>query len=377
MRINLPEWLRGSIVLLAVLLAAPAAADTVFRLELSLTDAAAVDAAIAAHGGRRSGGTFGADGWTTTSRGDYIEINLPPGLDTREGMLAVTASNFEMEPPFTTHYWGFELVALDPFGAEASRLPPEGRAHLAAGYRGVWNEGTDFIAQSFWNLMDPSCTDWRNCTTEEGSGGSGNFVTGADWIRWTHVWTGTSVEVWFEKADRTVARTMDLAPTAPAGTFYEDQLILTINNCGGSSQLVCGSWDEDFNRGGPLGVTYSNVVLEIYGTLAPDAGDGGDDDPEVVEPDDGGGTDADADAGADADSGFDTPIPDDGSPPDAAADLDASDGVADARPDVVIPVVDEDGGCGCRAAGADGGAVGVVLLVGLALGGLARSRRRR
>ncbi|MBN1770890.1 MAG: hypothetical protein JXB32_06515 [Deltaproteobacteria bacterium] len=366
-------------MLLAFVVAAPAAADTVFRLELSLSDAAEVDAAIAAHGGRRSGGTFGADGWTTTSRGDYIEIDLPPGLDTREGMLAVTVQDFEMSPPFTTHYWGFELVALDPFGAEATRLPPAGRAHQSAGYRGVWDEGTDFVAQSYWNLMDPSCTDWHDCTTEEASGGGGGFVSGADWIRWTHVWAGTGVEVWFEKADRTVARTMDLAATAPGGSFYEDRLILAINVCGGSSQPVCGSWDEAANRGGPLGVTYSDVVLEIYGTLDPDAGDagdGGDDDPEVVGPDDGGG--ADADGGTEADFWFDTSFPDDGTSPDVGGEVDGGGEAADVRPDGAVPGEDDAGGCGCRSAGASGRTGWLpTLLLGLFVAGRGRSRRRR
>ena len=234
---------------LGLLVAAPAAGDTVFRLELSLTDAAAVDAAIAAHGGRRSGGTFGADGWTTTSRDDYLEINL-------------------------------------------------------------------------------------------------------------------------EKAERTIHRTMDLTATSPAGTLYEDRLILAINNCGGSSQVICGSWDEAANRGGPLGVTYSNVVLEIYGTPDPDAGDGGDDDPEVLGPDDGGG--------ADGDSGFDRGFPDDGFLPDTDPGSDGGGEALDARPDGGVPVADEDGGCGCRSAGARGRAGGApLLLLGLFVAGRSRFRRRR
>ncbi|MFH2010801.1 MAG: hypothetical protein ABI333_29640 [bacterium] len=311
---------------LMLLPATPAPADTIFSLDLPLTSQADTQAAVNTYGGQIYGGQFGPGGWTTQTRDDFIEVDLPYLLDTREGHLEVTVADLEMSPPFTTHYWQFELVAIDPYGALLS-MPPVGHAHLASGYRGYWDAGADNVAQAFWNLYDAACTAWQDCTTETGSGA--NYVSAPGAFTFTHDWQAQTQWVTFG-GNGQVSRTMDLSPTSPGGVFQEDQMILTINVCGGSSAVICGSWDEPANRGGPLGVTYSAVRLEIYGDV--DA---------AVQPDAGGG---DLDAGADGSTPTnpDGAIGADGAAADSGVDgaqaADAQDpGGGTAR-----------GGCACR-----------------------------
>ncbi len=237
--------------------------DTVFQLSLPLTSQAVTESVVAQHGGSLSGGQFGPNGWTTSTRGDYIDIPLPSKLDTSEGKLVASVANFEMSPPFNSHFWHFYLVVLDPFGSQTPKLPPWGHAHVGAGHRGYWDAGPDHAAVAYWNLFDPMCADWPLCSTETATGG--NFISGAAKVTWTFEWSGTAVWVTFQ-SNSTVNKKMDLGATS-MGVLSEDSLILSINTCGGSGSLLCGSWDEPNNRGGPIGVTYSDVKLEIYGTL--------------------------------------------------------------------------------------------------------------
>jgi hypothetical protein len=62
-----------------------------------------------------------------------------------------------------------------------------------------------------------------------------------------------------------VTRTIDLTATSPTGEIAAPQLYLTINACGGSTTNTCGPWGGPSDlKGGPLGVTYSNLTLELY-----------------------------------------------------------------------------------------------------------------
>ncbi|MCS6799906.1 MAG: hypothetical protein NZ898_15565 [Myxococcota bacterium] len=339
---------------------ASARADVVFSLDLDLSDAAAVDAAIARHGGRRSGGRHGPQGWTTTSRGDFIEIPLPMGLDTSRGRLVVTVRDFEMDPPFHTTYWGFELVSLGAFGAGESRLPSAGRAHLSAGYRGYWDEGPSFVAQAFWNLFDATCTEWMRCTTETAT--RGGFIEGPGAVTWTFRWDGPVAEVWFEREGETDHARLDLSATSPGGRLAEERMRLTLNNCGGATQIVCGSWFEEHQRGGPVGVTYVRVSLSIEDDPRMDAG---------APPGDAGG-EMPPDAAVATDGGD---RPDGTGAMDAASRADVEGGPRTDAPSPRTTRVAR-GGCACSAAPRAGTQAWATALLASVLAASWRARRR-
>ena len=76
------------ILLLCLLaLASPSHAATVFEVDLPLTNQADTVTTISGLGGSISGGQFGADGGTATSRDDLIILPLPPGIDASHGRL--------------------------------------------------------------------------------------------------------------------------------------------------------------------------------------------------------------------------------------------------------------------------------------------------
>jgi MYXO-CTERM domain-containing protein len=205
----------------------------------------------------------------------------------------------------------------------------------------------------YFNLYDPGCAVWQDCTSES---------------RTPHFWlqqTGVSYTVhneWQAQTDTatftgtaSVVRNLDLSQTSPSGVVYANQFYLMVNACGGSTHNQCGPWDGPANlKGGPIGVTYSDVILEIFG---PDPPDGG------VNPDAGVVVDGatGGDGGTAADGGT---SPDGGSTRDANLTTDGG------------PGSDGDGvkgGCGCRSAPFAGPAPLLVLFL---LVWLFRGRRR-
>ncbi len=354
-------WVIAGLPLACWLLASgEALAAPAFHLDVPLTNAAQAQALVAQYGGQISGGKFDANGWTTTSRDDLIQIPLPAGLDTSIGSLEAGIANIETTFPYSGSSFSFELVALDPFGAGQAKLPPAGRAHLAAGYMGECSDcGTHYWnARAYFNLFDPSCTDWHNCTTETAS--TPQFIQPATSYTYSFVWAGTKLEAWFSDGSSTKYGKVDLGATSPAGVLSESQLYLTINNCGGGAkQLACGSWDESNNRGGPLGVTYSKLVLDIPGD------DGG------TPPPDAGPTDGSAGAAPDSAPASDAGL---GGTGGTGSTGGAGSGGADAGPAPGVAPTSEDSGCGCHVAerrGRGAASLGLALLFAL------RRRARR
>lgn len=351
--------LTAAFVAAIVLGAGRADAAVVFQLQLPLTDQAATNAAIAPYGGTISGGTFGPSGWTTTARSNIIVVPLPAGLDTQQGQMVFSVQSFEWN--VTTQYWEqWALVGLDSFG------PPLGQGSTGTGsvltlYRGFnpSDATKGYHLVGYFNLFEPSCAAWQDCTAEAKTPHfwlqqSGQVYTA------TRAWQGQGETMTFSGTG-TVTRTLDLSATS-SGTINASQFYLMINACGGSTHNQCGPWDGPTNlKGGPIGVTYSDVTLEIYGPDPPDAG--------VA---DAGVADAEVADAATADAGL---VPSDGAAStDASQDLDATRPDANAATDAeTAPGVDAapgdpgqvSGGCACRSGGSAPG--GHLALAGLLL----------
>ena len=112
--------------------------------------------------------------------------------------------------------------------------------------------------RGYYNLFDPGCTDWMLCTGEGGS--SKGWLNGAGPFTILQDWTDNVDQLSFTPAGG--KKTVDLSATSPTGVISAPQWYVTVNACGGSSHNACGLWDGP-TKGGPLGVIYSKVTLEL------------------------------------------------------------------------------------------------------------------
>jgi MYXO-CTERM domain-containing protein len=150
------------------------------------------------------------------------------------------------------------LVALRP-NVQPFKPVGAGNASLSSLYI-AYRENDEVMAQGrgYFNLFDASCTDWKLCTGEGASskgwlGGAGPFTILQDW-------SDNIDQLSFTPGGGKKA--VDLSQTAPSGVISAPQWYLTINACGGSTHNSCGLWDGP-TKGGPLGVVYSKVTLEL------------------------------------------------------------------------------------------------------------------
>ena len=234
-----------------------------FLLELPLVDEATTADDVEALGGTIAGGTFGSDGWTTTSRDDIIAIPLPPAIGAAHGRLEFSVKNFEWDLSDT--YWeSWILVSLDAEGAPFAPTAT-GAAGIQALYQGFNPDDLTkgYRPVGYFNLYDPGCASWEDCTGEART--ASFWLTSDDTVfTLSHAWDGPLDQLTFVGAG-TVNKTIDLTATAPGGAIAASQLYLLINACGGSDANPCGPWDGPADlKGGPIGVTYSDLTLELY-----------------------------------------------------------------------------------------------------------------
>lgn len=233
-----------------------------FVLDLPLDDQAATEAAVVALGGSVTGGSFGPDGWTTTTRDDLILIPLPAGVDASTGTLAITVSNFEWE--LTTLYWeAWILLSLDEQGPPYAPTDT-GDAGVQTLYQGFNPDDATkgYRPVGYFNLADPACADWADCTAEAKTN---PFWLSDDGTTYTitQSWTGPTDALTFD-GNGVVNKAIDLSATSPGGAISAGQLYLMINACGGSSANTCGPWGGPADlKGGPIGVTYADLHLEL------------------------------------------------------------------------------------------------------------------
>lgn len=253
-------------VTLTLTLASPALGQLSWSVPLDQGQAA-VEAYVNDRGGGVSGGTFAANGWTTTDSGDIVSIPLPAGIDASRGTMSVTIENFELGSAsgFFTNY---HLMSLDGTGAPFTSTKA-GKGGLQTQVV-TWRETGDAVmrAKGFFNLADATCTDWMLCTGEAGAP-SGWLVAPPQRYTITHSWDGPVDTVRFE-GKTTLQKTIDLSDTAPTGLIAAAQLHWMINACGGSPHNACGQWDGPAH-GGPIGVRYLSATLELEAA----AGSGG------------------------------------------------------------------------------------------------------
>ena len=117
---------RARLLALALTLSLPASAAPIsFSVDVPLTQGkSAVDAFLQARSGGVSGGTFSSEGWTTTTRNDFMYFALPPGIDARRGRLTTVFSSPELTGP-KGYFESYHLVA--PFGRTPTPSSPPGR----------------------------------------------------------------------------------------------------------------------------------------------------------------------------------------------------------------------------------------------------------
>lgn len=370
----------GSWVLVLLALA-PCAASTraagqavLTTIELPFADEAEVRGVVSAHAGMVRGGVFEAGGWRTTSREDAILIPLPAGVPASEGTLTLVFTTPYLPPP-AGWFEAYHLASLDttgiPFRATATGAPGVQILYVLHDEAGVVRQA----ARGYFNLADPTCSDWRACTAEEASE--------RYWLRDVderyqveHRWAGPRDEVTFTARGTTRSRSIDLSPTSPAGRVAADRLFLSINPCGGSTHPHCGLWDGPEN-GGPVGLTYVSARLELRavcgdgtcsapletcGACADDCGPC---------PDGDAGWAGDAGLPFEVDAGVDASA----SPLDAASPTDdAGPGPSDAGPPDAGEGRASSGGC-ASSPGRGGGVGGVAVLVLIAAARLGPRRR--
>jgi hypothetical protein len=234
-----------------------------FSLVLPLDNEALTRQIVSSYGGSISGGQFDSSGWTTTSREDIIVVPLPQTLDTRRGSLSISVSNFEWD--LTTDFWeAWVLVSLDGHGVPFQSTPT-GQAGIQTLYQG-YNPDNPSLGHrpvAYFNLADPACDDWHNCTGETKTTSYWLTSDGATYTI-TQEWDGAVDQVRFE-GNGIVNRVIDLSVTSPDGSISANQMYLMLNPCGSSKINTCGPWGGPNGlKGGPLGVTYSHLELEIF-----------------------------------------------------------------------------------------------------------------
>jgi hypothetical protein len=327
------------VIIAIFLFAASSRADVIFSLELDFTDEAAVRSAVDLYGGSITGGVFDAGGWTTTTRDDIILLPLPEGLEAAEGTLTVAFMNPEVD--MTTEYFEQWIVlSLDTTGYPF-RSTPTGLAGLQSLYRGYNPDLPDrsYRIVAYMNLYDPGCDDWHNCTGETGTTPDWAVADGTVYeIR--HAWLGAVDRIGFVGRS-TLSRTIDISATSPDGVIAGDRFHLMVNACGGSRDNGCGAWGGPAAmKGGPIGVTYLSVVLELMGEAAEEALEPTADGVDVSEP---------VDAPWEPMETVDAVTPEE--PADAADEGQAGE-IPDAATDPVQDAPEDpgsgmDGGCGC------------------------------
>ena len=329
--------LLAATVLLTVLAAPrPCTGDVVFSLDLPLGDEAALRAVVEGYGGTVQGGTFGAEGWTTTSREDLIVVPLPAGLEAQEGAAWISFKNPEVDLS-TDWFEQWVILSLDGRG-DPYRSTPAGQAGLQSIYRGYNPDdpSRSYRLVGYFNLFDPICTDWRNCTGEAGT--SPGWITGDDTVfSIRHDWAGCADALTFTGRG-TTTRPVNLCATSAAGVIDADALFLLVNACGGSDVDACGAWDGPAEmRGGPVGITYVSAGIEIYGEAPAEEEAAA----ETIE---------EADAAEAPESADVADVPD--RPPDAPAD--SADAPIDAAGDPLLdgqadapPATEASSGCAC------------------------------
>jgi len=329
-----------ALVSLSLFLSAAASrADVIFSLELDFTDEAAVRSTVGLYGGSITGGVFGAEGWTTTTRDDIILLPLPEGLEAAEGTLSVSFKNPEVD--MTADYFEQWIVlSLDTTGYPF-RSTPTGLAGLQSLYRGYNPDLPDrsYRIVAYMNLYDAGCDDWRNCTGETGTTPNWAVADGTVYeIR--HAWLGAVDHVRFTGRS-TLTRTIDISATSPDGVIAGDRFHLMVNACGGSRDNGCGAWGGPAAmKGGPIGVTYVSVVLELMGEAPEEALEPAADNAEGIEP---------VEETVESMEPVSDVVPDG---PAEAADAADADGIPDAALDpghdaTEDPGAGMDGGCGC------------------------------
>lgn len=346
-----------------------------FTLDVPLTAGqAAAESFLQQHGGSVTGGSFSAQGWTTTTRDDFMKLGLPAGIEARRGRLSVVFAGPELSGP-KGYFESYQLVAL---GTSQGPFTPvkTGAAGVSTLYI-AYTETDEVMAQArgYFNLFDPGCSDWTLCTHEAGSskgwlGGPGPF---------------TVVQDWDDAVDKLAftpgggSKTIDLSATSPQGRIAAPQLWLTINACGGSKSNACGLWGGP-TRGGPVGLTYQSVTLELIAECGDGQCSAGIEDAascasDCVGPDGGagagasGGVTGSGGSGGGAGTGGGT-----GAASGTGGGTGAAPGGGTGGGHASPIASDTSGGCGCRAARAPrGDAWSALVLLGL---GLARRRRR-
>jgi hypothetical protein len=190
-------------------------------------------------------------------------IPLPAAIFAAHGRLEFSVKNFEWD--VTDVYWeSWILVSVDSEGAPFSPTNT-GEAGLQSLYHGFNPDDLTkgYRPVGYFNLYDPDCTAWEDCTGEDRTT---SFWLSSDDTVFTlsHEWDGPIDDLAFA-GNGTVEKTVDLGATSPDGLIQADQLYLMINACGGSNANPCGPWSGPADlKGGPIGVTYSDLTLELF-----------------------------------------------------------------------------------------------------------------
>ncbi len=242
-----------------VLVSTPAlAAPVSFSVDVPLTQGkAAVDAFLAARGGAVTGGSFSNQGWKTSARSDFMHFALPAGIDARRGKLTTVFSAPELSGP-KGYFESYHLVALRP-NTQPFKPIGAGSASLSSLYI-AYRENDELMAQGrgYYNLFDAGCTDWKLCTGEGGS--SKGWLNAAGPFTILQDWNDNIDQLSFTPGGG--KKTVDLSATSPNGKISAPGWYVTVNACGGSTHNSCGLWDGP-TKGGPLGVVYTKVTLEL------------------------------------------------------------------------------------------------------------------
>ena len=240
-----------------------ASAQDAYVVDVPLTGGKnAVESLVTGLGGEVVGGTFSAQGWTTTESGDRIVIPLPAGIDATRGTLSIEVDGIGLGQP-TGFFESYQLTSLDGQGAPF-KPTPTGEAGIQTVFVLYDETGTSVHrVKGYFNLADATCTDWHDCTGESGAP-QGWLKPPPQRYKLSHTWEDDVDQLRFE-GPFVVNRTIDLSASSPTGRVAAPQLYWTINSCGGSTHNACGLWDGTVH-GGPIGVRYLAAKLELRAT---------------------------------------------------------------------------------------------------------------
>lgn len=334
---------------------------------LTLVCAAAPDAAAqftlddslrgSATHGHAVGGSFGPDGWTVTDRTDRMWFELPRLVSgaIQFTVTGITPDNLNLADHelFAMYEAGYGMVEPLPYSPEYRNnhykcmIRVYGWAELDEARRGQ--------QKLMWGMCPSGAPGYDECGCEpffeEPFGGDGTWDGSPQTLR---VEWGAGHTRYL----RNGGVVLDIDWSESGLTFGPSVLHFSL---GTPRPTAVG------DAGMPVGAVFSDVHVEgTEGDLAVCPGTAADADADAdAELDVGPDADADVPVEAEAEAATDAELPAD----DAAESVGD---VADVRPDVPV-VVEEDGGCGCRAIPAAGGPAWLLLLVGLI--GLLHRRR--